>query len=99
MTPELYQRAGELFEEVRELPESEWAVAIDSACGGDTELRDHVLWILNADRAATSGAFLDSGAFGSAARLLLSNLPSAGAVIGHFRLLEQIGSGGMGIIF
>jgi Tol biopolymer transport system component len=97
MTPELHQRAGELFDRVRDMPASECAAAIQSACNGNDELRDHVLWLLSAYRA--SGDFLDGGAIRSAALLMNLDLPSAGAIIGNFRLIEKIGSGGMGVIF
>ncbi len=35
MTPELHQRAGELFDRVRDMPASECAAAIQSACNGN----------------------------------------------------------------
>ena len=34
MGAEEYKRAIELYSELRELPESEWAAALESACGG-----------------------------------------------------------------
>jgi len=99
MKPELYRRASALFGAIRELPECERAAAIDSACGGEDELRQHLLRLLEADGAAAGEAFLDGGAIDDAARLLTDHLPAAGTVIGNFRLCEQIGSGGMGVIF
>src|SRR3712207_1997988 len=97
------QKARELFlHAVGKLPPGEWAGYVAGACGGDAELERQVGRLLQAHREA--GSFLDRpaaavGAIGSfdpgpggeAAALLPSE--RAGAVVGPYKLLEQIGEG------
>src|SRR4051794_20332818 len=59
------------------------------ACGSDTDLRANVEKLLRAHRDA--GAFL-----GGAERI---DATSPGTMIGPYKLLEQIGEGGMGLVF
>lgn len=94
----LYSRACAVFVSVLRVPENERAAAIDSACGLDSELRMEVLRLVSADQEASAGNFLSFGALSDAANLLGYEAPKAGALIGRFRVLEPIGSGGMGLI-
>jgi len=102
MRPEDYRRASDLFDRLRDLPDGERAVALESACAGNAELRVQVVRLLDADREASSGSFLERRAIEDAARLLISEapeLPAPGTVIGNYRLGPRIGAGGMGIVF
>jgi serine/threonine protein kinase/Tol biopolymer transport system component len=102
MSPEDYRRASDLFDRLRDLPDGERAVALESACTGNAELRAQVVRLLDADREASSGSFLERRAIEDAARLLISEtpeLPAPGTVIGNYRLGPRIGAGGMGIVF
>ncbi|MGA2597615.1 MAG: protein kinase [Bryobacteraceae bacterium] len=102
MTPEDYKRAGDLFDRVRELPNNERAAALDSACSGNPVLRAQVVRLLEADRVAASGAFLERRAIDDAARLISAEgprLPASGTIIGNYRLTSRIGAGGMGVVF
>jgi eukaryotic-like serine/threonine-protein kinase len=101
MTSEDHRRAGELFDQLRDLPETERTAALDAGCGGNSELRAQVLRLLEADRAAANGSFLERRAIEDAARLLAnaSKLPAAGMVIGNYRLGAHIGAGGMGVVY
>ena len=102
MTAEDYRRAGILFDQLRELPDQERADALDAACAGNTELRAQVLRLLEADRDAASGSFLERRAIEDAARLLVSDgqkLPAPGTAIGNYCLGSRIGAGGMGVVF
>ncbi len=102
MTSEDYRRAGLLFDQMRELPQEERAARLDSACAGNPELRAQVLRLLNADREAAGGSFLERRAIEDAAQLLVSAgppLPAPGTVIGNYRLGLRIGAGGMGVVY
>lgn len=101
MTPDDHRRAAELFHRIRDFPEAERAVALDSACGGNPELHAHVQRLLEADSDADSELFLKKGALEDVAGLLVpdSDLPAPGTVIGHYRLLGRIGAGGMGVVY
>jgi serine/threonine protein kinase len=89
MTPAEYQQAVGLFEQLRELPESQRASALDLACAGNTGLREQVWRLLQADRDAAAGLFLARRAIEDAAGLLKPdppNAPARGTVTGNYRL-------------
>ena len=71
---------------------------LDEACHGDAQLRAEVEGLLAAGEQA--GSFLESpppGVTAPADSSPLSERP--GSVIGPYKLLEQIGEGGMGVVF
>src|SRR5687767_13087657 len=103
------QKARELFlHAVGKLPTEEWDGYVAKACSGDTELEQQVRRLLYVHREA--GSFLDQpapalGATGAfppvpgeeAATELPRECP--GTMIGPYKLLQQIGEGGMGTVF
>jgi serine/threonine protein kinase len=84
------------------------AAYLDQACAGDATLRVQVQALLDAsDRA---GSFLDRPATGVPARVSETGpsiqepadeamVEQAGAVIGPYKILQQIGEGGMGTVY
>ena len=69
---------------------------IESVCGGDEALRTEVEGLLRAHEAA--GNFLEESLFEPAATVGLL-AAHVGGVVGPYKLLEQIGEGGMGAVF
>src|SRR5215475_6316712 len=102
MTPEDYRQAGNLFDQLRELPPNERAAALDAACAGKPDLRAHVLRLLQADSDADSASFLQRRALDDAARLITAHSPNfvaPGARLGPYEIVAQIGAGGMGQVY
>jgi serine/threonine protein kinase/Flp pilus assembly protein TadD len=93
-------RANELFVKALELPsDGERREYLDGACAGDAALRAEVEFLLEAS--ARAGGFLESPA---SASLLVATVvepirEGPGTVIGPYKLLEQIGEGGFGVVF
>src|SRR5262245_11734263 len=91
-------RLRELFNEAVEYQTAEGRAAyLEEACQGDADLRARLEELLRAHREA--GSFLQEP---SASRAGTAGLPSAerpGTVIGPYKLLQEIGEGGMGTVF
>ncbi len=77
------------------------AAYLDQACAGDADLRRQVEELLAAHGQA--GNFLDNAAAAWNAHLPIGDEQARaerpGTVIGPYKLLEQIGEGGMGLVF
>jgi len=81
----------------RESPEAR-AAYLDEVCGSDLDLRRRVERLLDAQPKV--GRFLDSPAGGPTVTLPPPQvMEGPGTVIGPYKLLEQIGEGGMGIVY
>jgi serine/threonine protein kinase/tetratricopeptide (TPR) repeat protein len=77
---------------------AERAAYLDGACGPDADLRAEVEDLLQAHEAA--GNFLEQPLFKPTPTVDQPPNPEGpGAVIGPYKLLEQIGEGGMGLVF
>ena len=94
------ERLKEIFHSARELQPGERDAFVTSACGGNEQLRHEIEALLESDRAADDfiadpPARLIADAFGG-----VSHIPSdAERIIGQYKLLECIGSGGMGAVY
>ncbi|HEV3448481.1 MAG TPA: protein kinase, partial [Gemmataceae bacterium] len=79
------------------------AAVLDRLCGADAELRQRVETLLRAHEAP--GAFLESRApnlittIDEAAAVQAAVAEGPGIEIGPYKLLEQIGEGGFGVVF
>src|ERR1039458_3770037 len=96
---DLPDRELAVFSAARRLPAAERTAYLDQACAGDHTLRQHVEELLEAEQEA--GAFLESQAPGSGETVRLPILPSEkpGDRIGRYKLLQQIGEGGCGVVY
>ncbi len=71
---------------------------LEQACRGDQRLRQQVAGLLKAH--AAEGSLLDGCSAGINETALFESIPEAcGTVIGPYKLMEQIGEGGMGVVY
>lgn len=84
----------EIFLAAAEMPVTDRAVYLDTACGDNTELRNRIEALLNAHDAPGdfTGAYVPSPDTPDSS-------PEIGTRIGPYELLHQIGEGGMGTVF
>src|SRR5262249_17475327 len=83
------------WEAAQIISEEERAVYLDRACGADSQLRQRVLRLLKVRAAADN--LLEAPAAVATLDEPVGEKP--GTVIGPYKLLEQIGEGGMGLVF
>jgi eukaryotic-like serine/threonine-protein kinase len=97
---ELDQRTKEVFEAALKLPPKERAVNLDQACGEDVQLRPRAEALLQAHEQAR-GPLDESAASLPTATidLSLSLAEKPGDRIGRYKLLQQIGEGGCGVVY
>jgi serine/threonine protein kinase/Tol biopolymer transport system component len=99
MTPHRWQTIKEFFNAAVDLPPAERAGFLESACRGDESVRREVESLLAAHVRGES--FLAIPAFEMGASLLADSpgVPTAGDQIGRYKILSQLGSGGMGEVY
>jgi serine/threonine protein kinase/tetratricopeptide (TPR) repeat protein len=91
------QRVKEIFAGAIDKPPGERAGFVESACGGDADLRARIDRLLHMHE--TAGEFLAEPTAGfGAARFGVAG-ESVGDVIGNYKLLELIGEGGFGTVY
>jgi eukaryotic-like serine/threonine-protein kinase len=101
MSTERYKLVKEIFADALEKAEgAERTAWLAQACGGDTELRQRVAALLRAYEKA--GAFLENPPAPGPGETIVLPPPlteKPGDKIGHYKLLEQIGEGGCGVVY
>ena len=94
MTPERWAQMEELFHRALEYKPEDRARFLDESCGGDAELRRAVESLLSCREAAEddlkAAVHREVHAIG---------FPLTGEMVAHYRILEGLGSGGMGVLY
>ena len=99
MTPDQYQRVRTVFHDICDSPPETWRQQLDAACGGngDVDVRAQVEILLGIDRSDAAEKFLGES-IALAAHTSADTEPVPGT-IGPYRVVGQIGIGGMGVVY
>ncbi|MEM7205412.1 MAG: serine/threonine-protein kinase [Planctomycetota bacterium] len=97
-----YNRVMELFDAVCDLDAAARATRLEALCAGDEALRREVESMLDHDGTTTGSSLIQAAEAGRGIDAMAATLFEDGDIPGHigeYRILRQIGEGGMGIIY
>ncbi|HEX8141607.1 MAG TPA: protein kinase [Pyrinomonadaceae bacterium] len=101
MNPESWKKVEEIFESALERAPDERSAYLDEACGGDDALRSQVETLIHSYERA--GSFIEAPvlAHDSAPTLVDDDAPTGmiGKRLGSYKLVREIGRGGMGSVY
>jgi serine/threonine protein kinase/WD40 repeat protein/Tfp pilus assembly protein PilF len=91
------QKAREIFVAAVKMAPDQWDTFLDEACGAEVELRRRVRSLLSAH--CQAGSFLEPAAPNLRDISFSPTAVKPGSFVGPYKLLEQLGEGGFGVVF
>jgi eukaryotic-like serine/threonine-protein kinase len=99
MSSEKWKKVNELFDNAQKLPASEWNKYLDANCGGDEQLKQELQSLLSSFQEA--GEFIQSPLIADPIEFLAEDDEplSTHQQIGSYKIIKEIGRGGMGAVY
>jgi tetratricopeptide (TPR) repeat protein len=97
VSPERWRKIESLFNDAADLPPEQRESHLDSACGGDPELRKEVCELLSASSPGLIESAVEATVGDMAARAADDSM--VGNRIGAYRIAALVGRGGMGAVY
>ncbi len=96
MEPERWRQIEEVFQAALDCEPERRSAFLDTACGGDRSLLQEIESLLGSYQ---KGGFTEAPAFHDAVRLIEKDYSVAGRRIGPYRVIREIGHGGLGAVY